>query len=113
MGSLYIRGNTWQIIGPTADGPQRYNTGGEIVLWTSSNKGRTWTSKQLTRNSTYNHSYPRRPVNAHKDFYAFWADGNGRAPSASRLYFCDSKGNVYQLPVKMETEFAQPVKIDP
>jgi hypothetical protein len=113
MGSLYIKGNAWQIIGPTADGPQQYNTGGEIVLWTSSNKGRTWTSKQLTHNSAFNHSYPRRPVSAHKDFYAFWADGNGRAPSASRLYFCDSKGNVYQLPYKMETEFAHPVKIKP
>ena len=113
MGSLYINGNTWQIIGPTTDGPQQYNTGGEIVLWTSTDKGLTWSSKQLTRNSQYNHSYPRRPVNAHKDFYAFWADGNGRAKSVSRLYFCDSKGNVYQLPEKMETEFAKPVKINP
>ncbi len=113
MGSLYINGNTWQIIGPTTDGPQQYNTGGEIVLWTSTDKGLTWSSKQLTRNSEYNHSYPRRPVNAHKDFYAFWADGNGRAKSVSRLYFCDSKGNVYQLPEKMETEFAKPVKINP
>lgn len=113
MGSLYIDGNTWQIIGPTTDGPQQYNTGGEIVLWTSNNKGKTWVSKQLTFNSRYNHSYPRRPVNAHKDFYAFWADGNGRAPSASRLYFCDSKGNVYMLPEKMEEAFARPIKINP
>lgn len=112
MGSLYVNGKTWQVIGPTADGPQQYNTGGEIVLWTSTNNGRTWTSKQLTKNSKFNHSYPRRPVNAHKYFYAFWADGNGRAPSSSQLYFCDSKGNVYQLPEKMDAEFVKPVKIN-
>ena len=40
----------------------------------------------------------RRPVNAHDDFYAFWADGHGRQPSASSLYFCTKAGDVYRLP---------------
>jgi len=30
MGSLYVEGDTWRIIGPTEPGPQRYGTGGEV-----------------------------------------------------------------------------------
>lgn len=112
MGSLMIAENgIWHIVAPTETGPQAYNTGGEIVMWESRNEGRSWQPKQLTANSQYNHSYPRRPVHAHPGFYAFWADGNGRAPSASRLYFTDDKGNVYQLPEKMNKPYERPVPI--
>lgn len=112
MGSLYIdaKGN-WTIIGPTADGPQRYNTGGEIVMWESRNKGRTWQRKQLTYNSTRNHCYPRKPVNVHDDFYAFWADGHGRQTSESDLYFSNRKGEVFRLPRTMQTDHAKPEKL--
>lgn len=113
MGSLYIDDKgIWRVIGPTTTGPQPYNTGGEMVLWTSKNQGKTWKSKALTANSQYNHSYARRPVNVHPDFYAFWADGHGRQKSVSRLYFADKKGNVYQLPTMMNTDFAKPKKIN-
>jgi hypothetical protein len=112
MGSLMVAKNgAWQVIAPTASGPQAYNTGGEIVMWESSDEGRSWTSRPLTANSPYNHSYPRRPVNAHPGFYAFWADGNGRQPSPSRLYFSDREGNVYRLPEKMEKPYERPVKV--
>lgn len=114
MGSLAIgEDGVWRVIAPTAQGPQAYNTGGEIVMWESRNEGRSWRARPLTKNSALNHSYPRRPVNAHPGFYAFWADGNGRQPSASHLYFSDKKGNVYRLPAKMTKAYEKPELVKP
>ncbi len=105
---------TWRIIGPTEPGPQPFGTGGEMVVWISSDQGATWRiDKQLTAGSELNHSYARRPVNAHPDFAALWADGNARKPSVSHLYFCDMKGRVFQLPTKMEGETARPQLVTP
>jgi hypothetical protein len=64
--------------------------------------------RQLTTGSERNHTYARRPVNAHPDFYAIWADGHGRRPSESTLYFCDSEGNVYALPREMKKDLVKP-----
>jgi hypothetical protein len=51
----------------------------------------------------------RRPAHAHPQFYAFWADGHGRQPSESRLYFTDQSGeHVWRLPVKMAGAWAEP-----
>ena len=110
MGSLYIEEDgTWRIIGPTETGPQPYNTGGEMAIWTSKDLGRTWKKiKQLTSNSPRNHTYARQPVNAHPDFYALWADGHARQPSQSTLYFCDRKGTVRILPREIDTDSAKP-----
>ena len=110
MGSLLFDADgTWWIVAPTETGPQPYNPGGEIALWTSPDRGKTWhKQKQLTVGSPRNHTYARRPVNAHPDFFALWADGHGRKPSLSRLYFCDREGNVRVLPRKMDSEFATP-----
>ena len=111
LGSLFIDKKKWTVIAPTTMGPQAYNTGGEMVKWESTNKGKTWHKvKELTQNSLYNHSFARRPVNAHPDFMALWGDGNGREPSVSRLYITDEKGDVYQLPERMDTPFAKPLK---
>ncbi len=109
-GSLYIEDDgTWRIIGPTETGPQPYNPGGEMTAWISKDLGKTWKKvKQITNKSERNHSYARRPLNAHPDFYAIWADGHGRKPSESALYFCDKKGNVKMLPQKMKGDFAKP-----
>ncbi len=109
-GSLYIEADgLWRLIGPTETGPQPFNTGGEVAMWTSRDQGRSWTRiRQLTRQSPVNHTYCRRPLGAHEEFYALWADGHGRKPSASRLYFCDKQGNVYLLPPHMAGEFARP-----
>jgi len=100
----------WRIIGPSQRGPQAYNTGGEVALWVSTDQGRTWKlEKQLTHNSPLNHTYCRKPVDAHPDFYAFWADGHGRERSESRLYFCDKSGeHVRMLPPVMTEEYAEP-----
>lgn len=110
MGSLYLEDDgTWRIIAPTETGPQPYNTGGEMAMWISEDFGKTWRKiRQLTRDSKRNHTYARHPVNAHPDFYALWADGHGRKPSQSTLYFCDKKGNVRSLPREMKGEFERP-----
>jgi len=111
MGSLYIEDDgTWRIIAPTEPGPQRHGTGGEMALWISSDDGETWTKERdITRNSPLNHAYARRPVNAHADFYAFWADGNPDEFSESRLYFTNRTGDrVWELPYAMTDDFAAP-----
>ncbi len=103
-GCLHVElDGTWRIVAPTETGPQPYNTGGEIAVWTSTEQGATWNRQQrVTHDSVYNHTYVRRPVNAHPDFYAFWADGHAREPSPSRLYFCDRTGRrVFRLPAQM------------
>ncbi len=109
-GSLYIEDDgTWRIIGPTEPGPQHWAAGGEIAMWTSEDRGKTWKKvKQLTTGSKYNHSYVRRPVDAHPDFYALWADGHGKQPSESRIYFCDKQGKVRVLPQEVKQEFVRP-----
>ncbi len=118
MGSLYIEDDgtplgdalrRWRIITPTETGPQPYNTGGEMAMWISKDLGITWEeTRQLTKDSPRNHTYARRPVNAHPDFYALWADGHGRKPSKSYLYFCDKEGAVRVLPCKMADDFVKP-----
>jgi hypothetical protein len=113
MGSLYTEADgAWRIIGPTETGPQQYNTGGEMAMWTTANQGNHWTmAKHLTKGSPRNHTYARRPVDAHPDFYALWADGHARQPSESNLYFCDRAGNVFMLPREMTAEFEVPHRV--
>jgi hypothetical protein len=110
FGSLYIEPDgTWRLIAPTEPGPQKGNPGGEIVMWTSNNEGTSWTKvRQLTHDSSRNHTYVRRPLNANQEFYAFWADGNAREPSDSSLYFATRGGDVYRLPQQMSGESATP-----
>ena len=114
-GSLYIEPDgTWRIIAPTETGPQPYNPGGEMIVWTSQDQGQTWQRlKRLTHNSPRNHTYARRPLDAQPDFYALWADGNARQPSESYLYFTNQRGeHVWRLPAKMKGDFAKPEMVD-
>jgi hypothetical protein len=113
-GSLYLEEDgTWRIIAPTEAGPQPYNPGGEMAVWTSGDQGATWSkARPLTHGSLLNHNFARRPVDAHDGFYALWADGHGRQPSPSSLYFCTRAGAVYRLPTRMTEEFATPEKVD-
>lgn len=110
-GSLYIeQDRLWRVIAPTAPGPQPFATGGEMQLWLSRDQGRTWTrEKRLTRGSRFNHTYARRPLNAHPDFYAIWADGNPLAPSPSSIYFSTRDGKVFRLPESFTDPTAAPV----
>ena len=114
MGSLYIEGDEWRIVAPTEPGPQYHGTGGEMALWISADEGQTWTKeREITRNSSLNHTYARRPVNAHPDFYAFWADGNPDDMTPSHLYFTNRAGDrVWRLPYEMDCDFAEPEQID-
>ncbi len=103
-GPLYLEDDgTWRIIAPTEPGPQPYCTGGQMVMWTSADQGRTWQKgKQLTHDTRRNHSYARRPIAAQADFYALWADGDTHQPSSSSLYFTDRLGTqVWRLPTRM------------
>jgi len=113
VGSLYVEGDTWRIVGPTEPGPQHYGTGGEVALWTSRDSGATWTKvRDVTRNSQFNHSYVRRPVNARPDFYAFWADGNPHKFTPSHLYFTNHDGDrLWRLPYDMTGDFAKPEEL--
>lgn len=100
MGSLHVLRDEWLVVGPTDSGPQKWGTGGEMVLWSSRDEGRTWTRRRsLTHDSEFNHSYARRPLHARDPFFTFWADGNPQQLSPSRLYFADSTGQrVWRLP---------------
>lgn len=112
MGSLYVQGNIWKIIGPVEPGAQPFGTGGDLVLLESRDQGKSWKNvKAITHNQTRNQTYPRRPVGVHPDFYAFWADGNARKPSVSYLYFCNQAGQVFQLPAQMKNDREKPILI--
>jgi hypothetical protein len=111
FGSIGIEPDgTWRIVAATAAGPQAWTTGGDIVMWISRDQGASWKQvKQLTRSATVNHTYPRRPVNAHPDFHALWADGDTLKPSESRLYFTDRAGSkVWVLPSRMSGAAQRP-----
>jgi hypothetical protein len=80
-----------------------------MEMWTSRDEGDTWTKvKSLTPGARYNHTYARKPVNAHPDFYALWADGSPLEPTPSSLYFSTRDGRVFRLPAHMTAETARP-----
>lgn len=110
MGSVYMESPTdIKIIAPTLQGPQQYNPGGEVAVWTSKDAGKSWImEKQLTKGSPRNHTYVRRPLHAHPGFYGLWADGHGRQPSKSYLYFTTREGNVFRLPRNSNEAFIEP-----
>jgi len=111
FGTLYVEPDgTWRVIGALAPGPQPWTTGGDITMWVSENRGATWKMrKQLTHSTAVNHTYPKKPVNAHPEFYAIWADGDTLKPSDSRIYFTDHEGSkVWMLPPTMTGDTARP-----
>ncbi len=113
-GALYLAGDgPWRVIGPVAPGPQPVGSGGEIALWESADQGLNWSERRrLTRDSPRNHNYVRRPMHAHPDFSAFWADGNPDAFSESHLYFANAAGDaVWRLPYDMVSDFAEPLPV--
>jgi len=85
MDSLYLEADG--TCGSLADAnwPQRSIRAARWRCRVSSDQGRTWkTGPAAHRNSPRNHTYVRRRVNAHPDFYALVADGHARQPSESR-----------------------------
>jgi len=112
-GSIHIEGSEWKLIGPTEPGPQESGTGGEVALWVSRNGGTDWQKVTfVTKNSINNNSFVRHPVNAQKDFYALWTDGNADELSKSYLYFTNEKcDKVWMLPYDMKESMRKPVRI--
>jgi len=112
-GSIHIGDSEWKVIGPTEPGPQKYGTGGEVALWISRNEGVDWQKvTNVTINSINNNSFVRHPVNAQKDFFALWTDGNANELSRSYLYFTNEKCNkVWMLPYEMKENSRKPVRI--
>lgn len=113
MGSVYVESDkVIKVVGPTVDGPQAYNPGGEVAMWASKDGGKTWAKeRQMTENSEMNHSYVRKPSHAQPDFYSIWADGHGRKPSESYLYFSNKKGDVFKLPRNSTDPMITPEKL--
>lgn len=114
MGELArVEDGTWRLLAPTTPGPQLWNTGGEMTLFVGSADGSAWQrQRQVTSNSPHNHSYARRPLDAHDQFAWIWADGHARSISVSHFYFSDIDGNAYQLPARMSSEWALPIPLD-
>lgn len=112
-GSLYVEADgLWRLIAPTDPGPQPWGAGGEMVMWTSRNQGASWERRRaLTTGSARNHGYARKPLYAHSDFYAMWADGNPLEPSASRIYFATRDGDVFVLPERMTAASVAPERV--
>jgi len=115
-GSIHIEDDgRWQVIGPIGAGPQKWGAGGEVERWTSSDQGKTWEKqREVTTNSPRNHSYARRPRNAHPDFHTYWADGDADKFSESHLHFTNRAGDkVWRLPYDMTEDFASPELLKP
>ncbi len=114
MGCLYLNEDgSRSIIGTSGRGRQIFNTGGEIELWSQPACGQPWQRERvLTHASPFNHSHPRRPLNAHPEFRAFWVDGHARRPSPSRLFFSDAKGHVVKvMPEHMPNSNEAPARV--
>mgnify|MGYP002621850498 CR=1 FL=1 len=110
-GTLYVDDDAkWQLVAPTDAGPQPYGTGGQMVVWSSPDQGRTWKrDKTLTHDTELNHTYARQPLAFHPDFALLWADGHARERSDSSLYYTDRAAtHVWRLPVEMTSDHQQP-----
>ncbi len=111
-GSFYVEEDgVWRMILPSEPGPQHHGTGGEVALWMSEDGGWTWDkARNITQNSPRNHKYNRRPLNAHPDFYNFWADGDPDGLSVSKLHFTNQDGSrVWTLPYTMTEDYQAPI----
>lgn len=114
MGSLYIEPDqTWRLIAPIIPGPQRHGTGGEMAMWIRPAHTEMWNHlRTITEESPRNHGYARRPVDAHPEFYSFWADGNPDQLTPSYLYFTNKNGTkLWQLPYEMKEKTEEPKRM--
>ncbi len=112
-GSLLLRADgDWRLIAPTEPGPQTFATGGAIALWRSRDRGRAWVKQRvLVNDPAHNHTYARRPLNAHDGFAMLWAAADAHHPSCSSLHFCDVDGAVWRMPVAVDQDFVEPVRV--
>lgn len=111
-GSLYPTEDGWWVVGPTEPGPQRYHTGGTLAIWRSTDKGVSWErTREVPTRDGFNATYARRPRASRSPFEMFWADGDARRPSDSRLYFGSLRGEHWRLPTEMSGQRAAPLEL--
>lgn len=111
-GSLFIEDDLWRVIAPTDDGAFHWYAGGEVVSWVSRNQGKKWVREHTyTHDSPGNHGYVRRVLDGRDPFYCLWSDSIPNKLSACKLYFADSKGNVWELPYEMTADWEYPKKM--
>ena len=98
-GCLWIHDdNTWEVIAPIGPGAHPGTTGGDIQCWRSCDQGNSWQKvRDLTSDATTQHTYVRKPLDAHPDFWAFWANGDSIQKSVSNLFIASKSGRVRQL----------------
>ena len=107
-GDFSLDQSPWHWVATTSPGPQPDAAGGNMIRWTSYDRGRSWSWQPLTHGSTVNQNWPRHPVNAADGMEFLWTDGDANKPSLSQIYFADRAGNVYQLPTSMASDSAKP-----
>jgi hypothetical protein len=112
-GCFHVDKLIWRLIAPTIRAPLESRPGGEMVMWTSEDYGRSWQPLPLTRESQFNHNNARCPIDAQPDFFAYWSDGHSHRPNLSTLYFADINGNVFRMPVEMDSDAAKPELVWP
>jgi hypothetical protein len=103
----------WRLMGTSGQGPQAFNTGGEVELWESYDQGANWVrARGITNGSKHNHSHVRYVINAHPDLAAFWCDGHARQHSGSSIFFTNREGTrVWRLPLKTPHGFNKPEQV--
>lgn len=111
--TIHIMDDRWMIAGTSTPGREKYTSGGEMTLWASNDEGKTWTkARDITSGSRYNMSYPRRPLNANGSFFVWWADGDPKKLSESRIYFTNNRfDKVWVLPYEMKKDSEKPVRL--
>ncbi len=104
------RQETWRFLAPLGPGPQPGQTGGEMWMLISHDRGRNWaTAHRYADLSPFNHTYARPVLDAHHNFAVLWADGHANQPSASHPYFTNRDGSsVWRLPYRMTGDEANP-----
>lgn len=112
-GSLYVTADgVWTVIAPTEPGPAAYATGGDMVVWTSADQGKTWAKGRQLTHGPRTHTYLRRPLNAADGMIALWADGDARKASTCSMFFTDRKAEqVWRMPETFDGPTAKPVLV--
>lgn len=87
----------------------------EVVLWSSTDQGRSWLKQAWFREEPTARHVLVRPAGASPELSALWivgptgaGDGSPASGSAARLRFLDARGDALQLPVEMPRSDARP-----
>ena len=84
-----------------------------MVCRNSDDNGISWQESGVLTpaGASFNHTYARKPWQAHPDFSFLWSDGHAFEKSESSLYFCNDAGNVFRLPREMREAWQKPERL--